>query len=162
MLEYDTSRVWFEDTECVDPEFSRVYEEAFARWSAISRAAFLPSGIEETWAGPEHAQVTVRMKLDDGTLTLTPIIDNDWFDLTTMNAINIYIRKTGIQFYLFDQTLVGQQAFIVALSEAEKRTLELQRDWKFTRDPTIPNDEPCCDKSTSRWRSALRRVWRSA
>jgi hypothetical protein len=86
LLQYDTSRVWWQDTEAVYPPFESAYRDAILRWAAISRGVFAAQEVEESWAGTEDdpENPVVRIRLPNGTLTLTPKVDGDWFDLTTL------------------------------------------------------------------------------
>ena len=135
LLGYDTSRVWWEDTECVYPPEYLSYRDAIARWSAISRGALSPIDIREQWGGTddEPEDPVVQIVLDNGVLTLTPIFDGDYLDLTVLTPINAVLARSDIQLELykaFDQT-----AFVVALTAHEKRQLETERGWEFQRLP---------------------------
>jgi hypothetical protein len=124
----DDARVWWGDLEAdVDPS-NKVYESTLEAWAGISRGAFAPSGITETWASPT-GPVTVSFTLNGKPETLKPAYLEDWIDPTIITRINELIASTGKQFELyraFDQTL-----FLTVLTAAEKRTLERDRGWCF-------------------------------
>jgi len=102
LLEYDFSRTWWQDTECVYPPEILACEDAISRWASISRGAFVPSEIAETWSGTEDdpGNPSVRIRLKHGTLTLEPIAAGDWFDLTILVPINHCVKNTDSQFEL--------------------------------------------------------------
>lgn len=131
MLRYDYSRVWWDDTECVYPPDQLAYEDAISKWAAISRGAFAPTEIQETWSGTDDApeSPTVRIKLANGTLTLTPYANGDWFDLSTLAAINRHLSDPDIRFELYEQ--YDQTAFVVTLKPSEKKELSKTRGWLF-------------------------------
>ncbi len=131
LLRHDTSRVWWHDTECVYPPEHLAYRDAIIRWSTISRGAFSPIDVQERWGGTdeEPQDPLVQITCDQGTLTLTPSFDGDYFDLAILAPINAWLASRGVQLELcqaFDQT-----AFVVALNAKEKRQLEDQRGWTF-------------------------------
>jgi hypothetical protein len=124
----DDERVWWGDLEAdVDPT-NKVYETTLEAWAGISRGAFAPSGITETWASTT-GPVTVSFTLNGKPETLNPAYLDDWIDPTIITRINELIASSGKQFELyraFDQTL-----FLTALTAEEKRALERDRGWCF-------------------------------
>jgi hypothetical protein len=124
----DDERVWWGDLEAdVDPT-NKVYETTLEAWAGISRGAFAPSGITETWASSQ-GPVTVSFTLNGKPETLNPAYLDDWIDPTIITRINELIASSGKQFELyraFDQTL-----FLTALTAEEKRALERDRGWCF-------------------------------
>jgi hypothetical protein len=104
-----------------------VYAQSIAEWSEISKDAFRPTDIKETWAS-ETGPVTVTFRLDGSTKTLSPGYFEDWIDPGILAAIDGLIADSGRRFELyksFDQT-----AFVMALSTDERRALEA-RGWCF-------------------------------
>lgn len=128
LLSLDEQRVWWDDTEADVCAENKVYVDTLAGWSKISRGAFKPENIRETWdheSGPIHVEFEHQGKK----ITLHPSFQDDYIDLNILQSINKIVADTGIQFRvhaIFDQT-----AFIVALTQDEKRKLEKDRGWKF-------------------------------
>lgn len=128
LLSLDEQRVWWDDTEADVCAENQVYVDTLTRWSKISRSAFMPENIRETWDG-EHGPVHVEFEHNGKKIALHPRFQHDYIDLNILQSINKVVADTGIQFRvhaIFDQT-----AFIVALTQDEKRKLEKDRGWKF-------------------------------
>ncbi len=65
----DANRVWWNDLEAdVGPD-NAVYEETLGEWAAISKGAFAPTGIKESW-GADTGPVSVTYQLDGSKQTL--------------------------------------------------------------------------------------------
>jgi hypothetical protein len=127
IAEQDHTRVWWRDLEADVVRGGDVYAQTIAEWSEISKGAFRPTDITETWMG-ESGPVTVTFRLDGSTKTLSPGYFEDWIDPGILAAIDGLIAESGRRFELykaFDQT-----AFVMALSTDERRALEA-RGWCF-------------------------------
>lgn len=128
LLMADRSRVWFGDLE-------RVYRGADAyvgllhEWSAISRGAFMPGGITETWkgdTGPVVVEFTIhgrKQRFIHGS--------GDFIDMSILGLINGLIAPSGYAFEACDN--LGMPDFILVLSKAEKARLMTERNWRFVR-----------------------------
>lgn len=130
LLALDESRVWWEDTEADVADGNGVYLEAIAALSRISRGAFRPSGVTETWdtpAGPLH----IVFHLNGLRRVIRPRYLNDYLDVEGLiDAIDAFMRTDGPRFAIyapFDQT-----AFVVCVTDIERRRLE-ERGWSFRR-----------------------------
>lgn len=124
----DPDRVWWNDLEADVAPDNRVYEDTLDEWAAISKGAFAPTDIAETWAS-DTGPVTVTYQLDGSKQTLKPADLEDWIDPGILTAIDDQIADSGRRFELyrgFDQT-----AFVVALTADERATLEHDRGWCF-------------------------------
>lgn len=123
----DHTRVWWRDLEADVVKGGDVYAQTIAEWSEISKGAFRPTDITETWAS-ESGPVTVAFRLDGSTKTLSPGYFEDWIDPGILAAIDGMIAESGRRFELykaFDQT-----AFVIALTTDERHALEA-RGWCF-------------------------------
>lgn len=124
----DANRVWWNDLEAdVGPD-NAVYEETLDEWAAISKGAFAPTGIKETW-GADTGPVSVSYMLDGAKQTLAPAYLEDWIDPGILATINEQIAASGRRFELyrgFDQT-----AYVLALTPKERTALEHDRGWCF-------------------------------
>jgi hypothetical protein len=133
LLQYDYHRVWWEDTECVYPPEVLAYQDAVIRWGEISRGAFRPVDVRESWGGTDESPEapTVFILTETGTLTLTPVACNDWFDLTALVPINRYLDPGpgDIRLELYEP--FDQTAFVVALTPHEREELRQTRGWSF-------------------------------
>jgi hypothetical protein len=124
----DDQRVWWGDLEADVDASNKVYESTLDAWAGISVGAFMPTGIEETWASAS-GPVTVSFTLSGKRAMLNPAYLDDWIDPTILTRINELIAPSGRQFELyraFDQTL-----FLTMLTGKEKRALERDRGWCF-------------------------------
>jgi hypothetical protein len=128
LLRTDGTRVWWEDTEADVCAANRVYTETLRAWAGISRGAFSPQEITETWES-EEGPITVRFTLDGHERVLHPEYADDWLDQRIVVPINRWIRKSGYAFEMYDA--FDQTAFVVVLTPEEKRKLEQERGWRF-------------------------------
>ena len=127
VAEEDQQRVWWHDLEADVADGNDVYVETLEGWAAISEDAFQPAGITEHWA-PGEGPVTITFSLGGEPHEITPAYLEDWIDPGILTPINELIAPEGRRFELyksFDQT-----AFVMALTEAERRGLE-SRGWCF-------------------------------
>ncbi len=128
LLGDEHTRVWWMDTEADVCRENHVYVESLQEWSAISRGAFHPENIRETWksdAGP----IEVTFDYQGQPVMLRPAYDGDWMDLHILARINRAITSTGMQFALYEQ--FDQTGFILVLTAAEKDRLHNERGWVF-------------------------------
>lgn len=128
LLSLDDQRVWWDDTEADVCAENLVYEQTLRQWAAISRGAFAPENIREAWAG-EQGPVEIAFQLQGRSQILRPTYQDDYIDLNILSPINEMIARSKIQFAvhaIFDQT-----AFVVALTQDEKKKLTRDRGWRF-------------------------------
>jgi hypothetical protein len=124
----DPTRIWWRDIECVY-QGANAYVEILGEWAAISRGAFFPTHVSETWRSPrgpvevEFSVGAVRHRFihQDG--------HDDFVDMRIVRAINQAIGATGYQFAVCDEG--GMPNFVVALTRDEQARLERERGWRF-------------------------------
>lgn len=104
-----------------------VYVTTLEEWAAISKGAFEPADIHETWDGGE-GPVTVTFTLDGEHVELRPEYLEDWIDPRILTPINERIADSGRRFELFQA--FDQSAFVMALTDAERNALQA-RGWCF-------------------------------
>jgi hypothetical protein len=126
----DPERVWWEDTEADVGRGNEVYVDWIEGLARISRGALTPERISERWAGDE-GPLHVRVDLPSGPVAINPHYLDDYVDVeSVLRSLNEVVPLDGPRFamYLpFDQT-----AFVVCITEAERRRLE-ERGWSFAR-----------------------------
>lgn len=128
LLSWDKNRVWWDDTEADVYKGNNVYVETLEEWARISRGAFLPENITETWES-EQGPVWVDFTLDGTHHRLQPQYNGDWLDISIIDDINRLIRKTDYRFEVYEA--FDQTAFVVVLTQGEKLELEQKRGWRF-------------------------------
>jgi hypothetical protein len=127
-LRYDSLRVWWRDLEADAYKGSNVYTDTLKEWAAISRGAFAPSKITETWK-TDDGPVTIAFTLNGKTERVTLDENGGWIDLNLLVFVNARITASGYQFYVSDAP--DQAAFIVALTPEEKDAITRERGWGF-------------------------------
>jgi hypothetical protein len=123
----DDSRVWWGDLEADVGADNQVYETTLEEWASISKGAFAPQQIDETWdsgSGP----LTITFTLGGDTIELAPEYLEDWIDPRILTPINEQIANSGRRFELFKA--FDQSAFLMALTGSERAALEA-RGWCF-------------------------------
>jgi hypothetical protein len=123
----DESRVWWGDLEADVGDGNDVYVSTLEQWAAISKGAFEPEDVRETWDA-EDGPVTVTFTLDGENVELKPEYLEDWIDPRILAPINDQIADSGRRFELFQA--FDQSAFVMALSDRERDALEA-RGWCF-------------------------------
>jgi hypothetical protein len=128
LLMADVDRVWFRDLEGVykgDGAYAHTLEE----WASISRGAFRPSDIEETWEsddGPVRVTFTLDGKRHE---YLHGDGNDDLIDLEILKLVNGLLRDAPYRLEAADN--LGDCRFIVALSREERERLRRERGWSF-------------------------------
>ncbi|WP_079914592.1 stalk domain-containing protein [Paenibacillus sp. 32352] len=125
ILQLDKNRVWMEDTEADVGKGNQVYVKALQDWARISRGAFNPSDIVETW-NTEEGPIKVQLNLNGENVTLYPQYMNDFMDVGILKKINTKIAGSGYQFAVIH---VDQQAFVTVLNEKELAQITKERFW---------------------------------
>ena len=123
----DESRVWWGDLEADVGHGSEAYVMTLEQWAAISKGAFAPRDIRETWES-EEGPVTVAFALDGENVELRPEYLEDWIDPRILTPINERMAESGRRFELFQA--FDQSAFVMALTDRERDALEA-RGWCF-------------------------------
>jgi len=127
-LRGDQERVWWEDTEADVAKGGEVYVETLEAWSRVSRGAFTPSEIRETWEA-EDGPITLRFKLAGEDREIHPQYLDDFIDLNILQAVNAMIAPRGVRFAVVDTG--SQDFFVVAITEEERARLAAERGWPF-------------------------------
>lgn len=135
LLSADTNRVWWHDRECVIQGMNG-YVQTLLEWSAISRGAFQPVDLAETW-WDDIGPVTIDLVLNGERHVFTHANGFDrMLDTTGLrNFINPLIRDSGYQFEIC--AVRDDPNVVVVLTPAEKLRLETSRGWIFE---TTSND----------------------
>lgn len=123
MLELDQERVWLEDTEADVAKGNDVYVDTLKWWSYISRGAFEPTEIMETW-GTDGGPVTITFTMFGQKKVLHPEYFYDYIDVSILREINEMIKDSG---YEFVAVSIDQDVFVTVLKADEKRKLEQER-----------------------------------
>lgn len=121
----DQSRLWWRDTEIDIAPGRNAYVQVLQEWADISRGAFAPSGIRESWEGD---RLLLTMQVEGREVRLEPRVQGDWLDLDLLEQINRLMEPSGCAFALckgFDQT-----AQVLVVTPAERRAFE-ERGWEF-------------------------------
>lgn len=128
LLTPDTSQTWFHDLEGVYRGES-MYTRSLEEWAVLSRGAFTPTEVAETWAS-EHGPVNVTFSFRGETHTFVhPDGDDDFIDLRIVRWINQLIQPSQYRLEACDS--LGDCRFIVALTPEEKEQLKRERGWAF-------------------------------
>ncbi len=127
LTKFDEARVWWEDTEADVAAGNDAYVSALDGWARISRGAFAPSQIREEWLS-EDGPVFVHLRLGDRAVTLMPRYLDDYIDMGLLAQVNELI--SGSPYRLRMHTAFDQTAFVVAIDDSERHTLE-DRGWSF-------------------------------
>ncbi|MBO9532529.1 MAG: hypothetical protein J7513_06110 [Solirubrobacteraceae bacterium] len=131
LLRNDRDRVWFQDIEADVLEGNESYALVFQEWARISRGAFKPSNVRERWSG-ENDPVEISFDLAGQRHTVQAQPQGDFYDLCVLTGgINPVIKASGKHFALWGPDAdLGQEAFVVVLTEREQYELE-QAGWSF-------------------------------
>ncbi|HWB12672.1 MAG TPA: hypothetical protein VG826_25830 [Pirellulales bacterium] len=128
LLAWDRKRVWWEDTEADIGPGNRVYESVLRQWAKISRGAFEPIDVSESW-GSESGPVRVSFTFRGTRLAVTARYLDDYLDLSIVRQINAIISDTQLAYEVFEE--FDQTAFVVVLNAAHRALLETERAWRF-------------------------------
>ena len=80
LLTFDDARVWWEDTEADVAQGNDAYIEALEALRRISRGAFRPTAVTETWDGPT-GPLHIVFLLDGMRRVIRPRYLNDFLDI---------------------------------------------------------------------------------
>jgi hypothetical protein len=118
ILVHDEDRVWFKDMEADVCEENNVYAATLNELAQISRGAFVPRHIVETWES-ESGPIRVEFTHDGAKHAFEPEYEDDWLVLDFLEPLNALLPK-GISFV---STSWDQRAWIAAVTPAERATL---------------------------------------
>lgn len=128
LLMPDTSRVWFHDLEGVY-RGENTYALFVQEWGAISRGAFTPAEIAETWES-DRGPVNVSFSYQGRQHTFVHADGHDDFiNLRIVRMINQLLTPTLYRLEPADN--LGDCRFIVSLTPEEKHRLRSERRWSF-------------------------------
>jgi hypothetical protein len=105
ILSHDASRVWFQDMEADVCEENQRYVRTLSDLAEISRGAFDPKDIVETWE-TETGPIRVEFSYDGQRHLLEPRYENDWLVLeAVLDDLNRLLSPKGVAFVslAFDQ-----------------------------------------------------------
>ena len=131
----DVSRVWWRNLDQVETG-RNAYVTMLRRWSEISRGAFNPENIQESWGGPGES-IFVSFSLNgEEHLFIHLTSHDDLLDTAGMQAlVNPLIEETGVQFEIVD--LHHTPNVVVVLAASEREQLERDRGWSFAELPAL-------------------------
>jgi hypothetical protein len=128
LLMADVDRVWFRDLEGVY-KGDQAYAHTLEEWASISRGAFRPSEVEETWES-DRGPVRVTFRLDGARHEYVHADGNDDFiNLEILKLVNGLLRDAPYRLEAADN--LGDCRFIVALSREERERVRRERGWSF-------------------------------
>jgi hypothetical protein len=129
LASWDEDRVWWEDAYEWLGELGTMYTDALQGWARISRGAFRPTDIVETWASPD-GPVDVEFAMDGVRYRFAPAIEGspETLDTNLLGALNALIAPTNLHFEAVDTT--DQTAYLVVVT-AEERAALARRGWPF-------------------------------
>jgi hypothetical protein len=128
LLSLNGNHVWADDPEAGVCRGNQVYCHVLAEWSRISHGTFLPSEIQEYWE-TENGPLIVSFSLGNTRLSIDPIWNDDWLDLTILQQINELIVDSGKQFVCAAD---HNHATVFVCDENTRKTLEEIRGFPFT------------------------------
>lgn len=123
----DKDRVWWEDAFEWLGDVETMYADALQGWGRISRGAFRPTDVSESWETPD-GPVTVDVTIGGQRFRFHPEAAGETLDLNLLGPINALIAPSGMRFETVDMT--DQTSYLVVLSAAEKEILR-KRGWPF-------------------------------
>ncbi len=130
LLRWDTSRTWSETEVDSVGRNNQDYVRAFERWSKISRGAFLPQDLKETWE-TDSESVLIEFTVNGTRHRIEPEYFEEYIDLEILVEINRLIAETGYQFEVCE--LSPDTKLVIVLTLAEKERIERERRFEFDR-----------------------------
>ena len=129
LLSEDPTRLWWKSLDQVR-DGHNAYVRLLNEWAGISRGAFQPRDITESW-GEDGESVIVSFDLDGAEQIFVHLTGHDtMLDTAGLRAlINPLIADTGIQFEIVD--VHHMPNIVIALTAEERATLENVRGWSF-------------------------------
>ncbi len=126
LLSLDETRVWNSDLECDVCEENHVYSDIVKSIRAISRDAFAPEDIIETWE-TEEGPIRVEFSFNGGTHILRPKYHNDWLDTDFLFSLAKLFKGSGYELVIRP----GDPVYATVLTADEKRRIRRERGSVF-------------------------------
>ncbi len=126
LLSLDETRVWNSDLECDVCEQNHVYSDIVKSIGTISRGAFAPQNISETWEA-DNGPIRVEFSLNGLVHTLRPKYRNDWLDTDFLFELANHFKGTGFELIIRP----GDPVYATVLTEDEKRRIRRERGSVF-------------------------------
>jgi hypothetical protein len=120
ILLHDSTRVWFNDMEADVCEENQVYAAMLVELGEISRGAFAPKDIVETWES-EMGPIRVEFSHDGERHAFEPDYEDDWLVFDFLQVLNKLLAPKSVVFVI---TGWDQRAWIAAVTTAERAALE--------------------------------------
>jgi hypothetical protein len=120
ILLHDTSRVWFNDMEADVCEENQVYAATLVELGEISRGAFEPKDVVETWES-ETGPIRIEFSQSGERHAFEPDFEDDWLAFDFLTVLNQLLAPKGVAFVT---TGWDQRAWIAAVTKAERAALE--------------------------------------
>lgn len=130
LLTFDETRVLYQDIECDVAMGEDVYVWVLEKLAAISRGAFQPKNIKESWEEPQ-GPIEVSCTLNGEKQVLHPGFNYDYLDSSILDDINRMIKDSGYFFFIYPP--FSQSMFITVLTMKELRKLITERRWEWKR-----------------------------
>ncbi|MDQ3916128.1 MAG: hypothetical protein M3323_12525 [Actinomycetota bacterium] len=116
LLAQDPSRTWWLELECGALPGNGVYADAIASLARISRDAWKPTDVEETW--PIEGEPRVSFTMNGARHEIQLRRRGDWFDVALISSLNDLFAADEGRFHALsprDETII-----ILQLTEAER------------------------------------------
>lgn len=137
----DAARVWWRDLDAEPSPKSKTYEKTLREWASISRGAFSPTEVQETWDYEVEEngavksfnvrKIEISFTAGSRARSLRLRYLADALDMQGLLKVNEVIAPSG---YQFEACLPSSDAvLVVVLTADEKRRLVQERGWKFVR-----------------------------
>jgi hypothetical protein len=108
--------------------------DVFRDWSRIAAGDFEPRAVLERWKTP-GGPVIIEFELDGRSRRVSAEGVDDYLDLCVLTTgLNPLIADSGRQFAVYAEPVLGQVAFVVAVTDPERRVLE-HRGWPLESRP---------------------------
>lgn len=128
VLQKDEDRVWSENPDADVSKGNAMYVKMLEQWSHISRGAFKPTDIKETWEN-EKGPVTVSFTLNGEKKELHAEYASGYLDFSMIQELNEMIRATGYEFAIVMN--YDDEAFLLVLTADEKKKMKEERFLQF-------------------------------
>ncbi|MBI3928570.1 MAG: hypothetical protein HY319_23730 [Armatimonadetes bacterium] len=126
-LRWDTTRVWTEDPSLQITPGSRAYVKTLAEWSRISRGAFLPRGLTESW---DQNRIWLDLAIDGEPAGFEALDAGDnLIDLEMVKDVNNLIKHPYYRLEIIEND--KQIVSIMVLTAEEKIQIERARGLPF-------------------------------
>lgn len=126
---FDRTRVWWQDRDRVYRNYDG-FVITLQEWARISRGAFQPEDVYESW-GEDGEMIVVTFTLNDEQHTYIHLTSLDTYIDTVglRDLINPLIAETGYQFAICE--VRGDPNVVMILTEDERLRMVEERGWQF-------------------------------